>query len=201
MISDTSLLGALPACLWTDQRNANMFNFASALDHFKCMLMNYDLFCSTYLQYIQLIFDAGCNIKCHGIGSVIVQKRSFESLYGDGGPVIKGNQTMNFNCYVCVVVDSRKSVNCLVGVNHVYQSAKEYSDAMSQATMVPIPRCYNKVFDLFFRWIVESDEKPLGDIDAYWSAAECQEMNNKPSGTISHYHSILYVKRGKQDVS
>eukprot|EP00957_Ditylum_brightwellii_P182217 13882110-Ditylum_brightwellii.AAC.1 len=34
---------------------------------------------------------------------------------------IEGNQTMNFNCYACEGVDSRKSVNCLAGVNCVYQ--------------------------------------------------------------------------------
>eukprot|EP00957_Ditylum_brightwellii_P055722 4222392-Ditylum_brightwellii.AAC.1 len=84
--------------------------------------------------------------------------------------------------------------------SHKQHVAKEYSDAMSQAAMAPILRYYNKVFD-FFRWIVESDEKLLGDIEAYWSAAECQEMDNKPLGTMPHYHSILYVKRGKQDVS
>eukprot|EP00957_Ditylum_brightwellii_P185741 14141502-Ditylum_brightwellii.AAC.1 len=67
------------------------------------------------------MFDVGCNIKSPQVGSVVVQKRGFESLYGDGGPVVEGNQTMNFNHYVCEVIDSRRSVNCLAGLNRVYQ--------------------------------------------------------------------------------
>eukprot|EP00957_Ditylum_brightwellii_P115129 8780099-Ditylum_brightwellii.AAC.1 len=81
------------------------------------------------------MFDIGCNIKSCGVGSVVVHKRGFESLYGDGGPVIQGNKTVIFNHYACEVIDSRKSVNCLAGVNCVNQPAKEYSDAMSQAAM------------------------------------------------------------------
>eukprot|EP00957_Ditylum_brightwellii_P135535 10334063-Ditylum_brightwellii.AAC.1 len=46
---------------------------------------------------------------------------------------------------------------------------------------------------------VESDIKLLDDIETYWSAAECQEMDNNPSKTIPHYHSTLYVKREKRD--
>eukprot|EP00957_Ditylum_brightwellii_P069967 5314004-Ditylum_brightwellii.AAC.1 len=45
----------------------------------------------------------------------------FLSLYDDGSPVVKGNQTINFNCHVCEAIDSRKSVNCLAGVNDVYK--------------------------------------------------------------------------------
>eukprot|EP00957_Ditylum_brightwellii_P037316 2824447-Ditylum_brightwellii.AAC.1 len=67
------------------------------------------------------MFDVDCNIKSHGVGSVVAQKRGFESLHGDGGPVIEGNRTMHFNCYVCEAIHSRKSVNCLSGVNCVYQ--------------------------------------------------------------------------------
>eukprot|EP00957_Ditylum_brightwellii_P038624 2919531-Ditylum_brightwellii.AAC.1 len=102
------------------------------------------------------------------------------------------------------MIDSKKSINCLAGVNLVYQPglflttalnskkhpgvyhirsliedlidrlrldymdtphvAKDYSAATSQAAMVPV--------------LQNSDEKPLGDIEAYWSAAECQEMDN-----------------------
>eukprot|EP00957_Ditylum_brightwellii_P041072 3110387-Ditylum_brightwellii.AAC.1 len=125
MMSDKSLLGALPACLWTDQCNTNIY-------------------------------------KSSGVGSVVVQKRGFESLYSDGGSVIEGNQAMNFNQYMYEVIGSRKSVNCLAatlnskqhsGVNcirslidnmmdrlrlgymHKSHVAKEYNAAMSQATM------------------------------------------------------------------
>eukprot|EP00957_Ditylum_brightwellii_P063774 4839177-Ditylum_brightwellii.AAC.1 len=66
--------------------------------------------------------------------------------------------------------------------SHNPHVAKEYSDAMSQDAM----------------WIVESDEKPLDDKEAYLSAVKCQKMDNKPSGTMPHYHSILYVKRKKR---
>eukprot|EP00957_Ditylum_brightwellii_P044025 3341065-Ditylum_brightwellii.AAC.1 len=52
--------------------------------------------------------------------------------------------------------------------------SKEYSAAMSQAAMM------------------------LCDIETYWSAAECQDMDNKPSETMPHYHSILYVKKKKR---
>eukprot|EP00957_Ditylum_brightwellii_P009508 717759-Ditylum_brightwellii.AAC.1 len=67
------------------------------------------------------MFDVGCNIKSCGVGNVVVQKRSFESLYGVGGPVVEGNRTTHFNHYACEVIDSRKSVNSLAGVNCVYQ--------------------------------------------------------------------------------
>eukprot|EP00957_Ditylum_brightwellii_P186724 14218151-Ditylum_brightwellii.AAC.1 len=67
------------------------------------------------------MFDVGCNIKSCGVDSVVVQKRGFESLYGDGGPVVTGQQKSTFNRYVCEVIDNRKSANCLAGVNHVYQ--------------------------------------------------------------------------------
>eukprot|EP00957_Ditylum_brightwellii_P042526 3220231-Ditylum_brightwellii.AAC.1 len=113
--------------------------------------------------------DDGCNIKSHGVGSIVVQKRGFESLYGDGGPIIQVNHTVNFNYYVCEVIGSRKSVNCLAGVNCVYQP--------------------------------DSDEKSLGDIEAYWSAEECHEIDNKPSRSMPHCHSVLYVKREKRDLS
>eukprot|EP00957_Ditylum_brightwellii_P047512 3608420-Ditylum_brightwellii.AAC.1 len=98
------------------------------------------------------MFDVGCTIKSHGVGSVVVQKRGFESLYGDRGHVKQGNKTMNFNNHACEVIDSRKSVNYLAGVSYVYQPdymmntlrsgyshkphlAKEYSAAISQAAM------------------------------------------------------------------
>eukprot|EP00957_Ditylum_brightwellii_P178053 13562152-Ditylum_brightwellii.AAC.1 len=67
------------------------------------------------------MFDVGCNINGCEVGSVVVQKKGLESLYGDGGPVIEGNRRMHFNGYACKVIDNRKSVNCLAGVNHVYQ--------------------------------------------------------------------------------
>eukprot|EP00957_Ditylum_brightwellii_P119551 9121955-Ditylum_brightwellii.AAC.1 len=67
------------------------------------------------------MFGVGCNIKSHGVGSVVVQKRGFENLYGDGGPLIQGHHNVNFSHYVCKVIDSRKSINCLAGVNCVYQ--------------------------------------------------------------------------------
>eukprot|EP00957_Ditylum_brightwellii_P088949 6773344-Ditylum_brightwellii.AAC.1 len=66
--------------------------------------------------------------------------------------------------------------------SHKPHVIKECSDAMSQAAM-----------------IVESEEKTLSDIEAHWSAAECQEMDNKLSGTMPHHHSILYVKREERD--
>eukprot|EP00957_Ditylum_brightwellii_P191185 14557852-Ditylum_brightwellii.AAC.1 len=62
----------------SDQQNANMFNFASANDHFKCRPMNYDLICSMGPRYIQLMIDVSCNIKRRGADSVVVQKRNFE---------------------------------------------------------------------------------------------------------------------------
>eukprot|EP00957_Ditylum_brightwellii_P003772 286645-Ditylum_brightwellii.AAC.1 len=169
-----------------------------------------------------MMFGVGCNIKSRGQGSIMVQKRGFESLYGDGEPVIQGNDSA-FKCnrYVCGVIDSRKSMNCLAGVNCVYQPgyfltttlnskhhpgikrirsmvdkfleeymfyfvdrshiAEEYSASLMQAAMVPIFHCYNKVFDSFFRWIIESKEKSLGEIEAYWCATECWEIDNKPS--------------------
>eukprot|EP00957_Ditylum_brightwellii_P003758 285446-Ditylum_brightwellii.AAC.1 len=57
----------------------------------------------------------------YGVGIVVVQKGEFANLYADGGLVIQGNHTVTFNHYVCEEIDSSKSVNCLTGVNCVYQ--------------------------------------------------------------------------------
>eukprot|EP00957_Ditylum_brightwellii_P047667 3621606-Ditylum_brightwellii.AAC.1 len=112
MMGDKSVLGALLASLLTYGKQAGFSNFASACDHLRCRLMNSNLICLTNSKHIQLMFDVGCNIKSHGQGSIMVQKRGFKILYGDGGPVIQGNDSV-FKCkrYVCDVIDSRNSVN------------------------------------------------------------------------------------------
>eukprot|EP00957_Ditylum_brightwellii_P128128 9772628-Ditylum_brightwellii.AAC.1 len=73
--------------------------------------------------------------------------------------------------------------------------AKEHSATMSQTAMVPILCCYNKVPDSFFRWIADSDKKLLGDIEAYWSAAECQEIGNKllVGGPVENFEIVQMV--------
>eukprot|EP00957_Ditylum_brightwellii_P156902 11941307-Ditylum_brightwellii.AAC.1 len=106
------------------------------------------------------MFDVGCNIKSHRVGSVVVQKRGFESLYDYGGPVVEGIQTMNFNHYAYEVIDDRKSVNCLVGVNCVYQPGYLLTTTLNSKQHPGANRIRSLIEDMMDRLISEYSHKP-----------------------------------------
>ena len=70
---------------------------------------------------------------------------------------------------VCTVLEQR-----IHKFQEEYSSMKatEYCAAIRQAALVHIFRSYTKVFQLFLNWITDSSERPLGEVEAFWSAAE-----------------------------
>ena len=116
-----SMIGALPSCLWTDERTAAKFNFASAHEHSRCRVLNSRLLCGRDPRYIQLMFDINTNLRARGVDGRLVQSRGMEGLYGEGGPAIQFDQNRHCGQYTCEVIDNSKSVNCLAGMNRTFQ--------------------------------------------------------------------------------
>lgn len=161
-IRDQSLFGALPGSLFTDNHHAALFNLAGASKHFQARLRNNNLKCSTDPNYASFVFSVISNIGLRGQDTrSTVKRRGAQAIFGNKGPSIQNDTSTTIcNRYMCEVIDSDRSVNCLATMNRHMNPGLFYTHTLNQANHPGI-RCItelvNKKCDEIEREMVNSN--------------------------------------------
>lgn len=130
---DGGIMGALPGALWTDERRAGKFNFAGVESHIRSRIKNNRLLCSTDPRYMTLCCDILSNIKLRGKNATMILKRGYETLYEENSGIRVPNESnLQCNRFVCEVVDSRRSVNCLSSLFRDHQPGIFHTHTLNQ---------------------------------------------------------------------
>lgn len=133
-VCDQSVIGALPGCLLIDNKSASKLNFAGAPKHFQTRMKNNDLKCSTDFHYAGFAFSVIGNIDLRGVDTrATIKRRGAQAIFGNSGPSIRNDSAAPIcNRYLCEVIDSDKSVNCLATMNRHMNAGLFYTHTLNQ---------------------------------------------------------------------
>ncbi|KAF4716680.1 hypothetical protein FOZ63_030777, partial [Perkinsus olseni] len=190
-LTDGTVIGALPHCLWTAPAACKKAGFATLSEHVKTRLTDPTLLTSTDPRAIQFYFDALFNLQLSHSDTRVVMSRGWEHVSNDPSTfqTLRTEGRLPFG-----EADSRTRVNELAaeiareqptyfythscnqsehfGVRPIFRwiqdeyadSSEETRNSAVQAALVPILRAWQRAGTHLMKYIETSHEQPLGPV-------------------------------------
>ncbi|KAF4750795.1 hypothetical protein FOZ62_017765, partial [Perkinsus olseni] len=190
-LTDGTVIGALPHCLWTAPAACKKAGFATLSEHVKTRLTDPTLLTSTDPRAIQFYFDALFNLQLSHSDTRVVMSRGWEHVSNDPSTfqTLRTEGRLPFG-----EADSRTRVNELAaeiareqptyfythscnqsehfGVRPIFRwiqdeyadSSEETRNSAVQAALVPILRAWQRAGTYLMKYIETSHEQPLGPV-------------------------------------
>ena len=215
-LSDGSFPGALPYFFYQDQTFNSKMDFASFYDHFLSRITNLELAASGNINYSFMLIDSLLNLNLNSCLTSNFFKRGIQNIEIRGIPL----QQKNGPARKYSLTDSTKNVcelsaamrdKCATlfftitlnmkkhpGIAPIYQAienqfphknSEEYKSAM-QSYMPTILRMWSFTVECLIDYLLNSNEKILGDIIDFWGRCEFQTL----IGNVPHYHFLLWLQ-------
>lgn len=212
---DGSFFGAIPSALFNKAVFNKQLGFFGIEEMLRMRVKNGNLLCSSNVEYVQFVFDTILNTHLYRSDVRVVLNRGWQELKKpttstrvvDSNVFRMDNAESRKNvCEVACYVKEHQPTwfftytcnqKCHPGLRNVFSAfeklyrkettPKHELRAAVHAEMMIMLRCWHRASQYVMKWIIESPERPLGNITHAWFRYEFQEE----TAAFPHIHALL----------
>ena len=219
--SDGAFTGALPYFLYDDEQKNNHYGFASFHQHVLTRVNNIELPVSCNSKYLFYLTDVLLNVSLQSSFTSDFFKRGVHNIEIKGKQLHSLPQSINFS-----LLDSEKNVSELAkaiktetpaifltntvndkkhfGIAPLFNAIEEMfpdkgSELYKAAFRLYMPillQMWNNTVNELVDYLLNSDEKLLGNVIKLWGRAEFQSL----AANFPHYHFLLWLKNERHEI-
>ena len=219
--SDGAFIGALPYFLYDSEKSNNHYGFASFHQHVLARVNNIELPVSCNSKYLFYLTDVLLNVSLQSSFTSDFFKRGVHNIEVKGKQLHSLPQSVNFSLldseknvaelaaaiktetpaiFLTITVNQKKHFGIAPLFNAIQEmfpdKGSELCKAAFQLYMPILLQMWNNTVNELVDYLLNSDEKLLGNVIKLWGRAEFQSL----AANFPHYHFLLWLKNERHEI-